>query len=100
MVDQPPSLGSAQWSFIKKTRVLVKNDPKVFFANHNWHNINPTGGKNDGSLFNGERRTTIDDFYVRPIICWVPHLLIRNHVPSCPRCKDKDNVDVIKARWI
>jgi hypothetical protein len=98
--DEPSSLGTAQWAFIKKMRAAVNNDPKAFFGKNNWRHISPTGGKNDGTLFNDQRKTTVDAFYVRPITCWVPHLLIRNHVPTCPGCKEKDHVDVIKARWI
>jgi hypothetical protein len=98
--DEPLSLCAAQWAFIKKTRAAVNNDPNSFFGRHNWRHITPPGGKNDGYLFNDKRKTSVDDFYVRPITCWVPHLLISNHVPTCPSCKEKDQVDIIKSRWI
>jgi hypothetical protein len=101
MTDVPKQFGQAQWAFIKKTREAVNNDPKLFLAEHNWRNITPPGGKNDSMLYlNCNKKTTVDAFYVRPIACWVPHLLIANHVPSCPRCKTRDHVDTIKARWM
>jgi hypothetical protein len=104
MVDAPPQLGTDQWAFIKKTREEVKADPKGFLASNNWRNITPGGGRNDSTLLMrtdaGAKKVTIDSFYVRPIVLWVPHLLISNHVPSCPVCKVKDHVDVVKARWM
>jgi hypothetical protein len=100
MTEEHPSIGSAQWTFIKKIRASVKNDSKAFVAEHNWRNVSPRGGKNDSMLFCGSKTTTVDAFYVRSMALWVPHLLIANHVPTCPRCKDNENVDVIKARWI
>lgn len=92
--------GAEQWAFITKIRGAVKNDPKAFFADHNWRNITPFGGTNDSTLFSLKTQTTVDAFLVRPIACWVPHMLIANHVPSCPRCKGKDHIDLVKARWI
>jgi hypothetical protein len=100
MTEEHRSIGIAQWTFIKKIRAAVKNDPKAFFSHHNWRHVTPGGGKNDSTLFAGNKKTTVDAFYVRPVALWVPHLLIANHVPTCPRCKEKDNVDLIKARWI
>jgi Transposase len=92
--------GDEQWTFITEIRGAVMNDPKSFFSTRNWRCITPSGGKNDSTLFNLTNQTTVDAFYVRPIACWVPHLLIANHVPTCPRCKSKDFVDLVKARWI
>ena len=101
MANPPTQFGQQQWAFITKTRAAIKNDPRGFFAENNWRNITPTGCKNDSNLFCRNKKTTVDAFYVRPICCWVPHLLlISNHVPSCPRCKLKDDIDLVKSRWI
>jgi hypothetical protein len=67
---------------------------------HNWRNITPDGGVNDSKLLDGSKKTTVEAFYIRSVACWVPNLLIANHVPTCPYCKLKDHVDVVKARWI
>ena len=42
----------------------------------------------------------MDAFYVKPLACWIPHVLIPNHVPTCPHCKEKKFVNPQKARWI
>jgi hypothetical protein len=68
MADQTASLGTAQWAFIKKIRAAVKNDPKAFFAHHNWRHNCPSGGKHDGAPFNdNNKKTTVDAFYVRAL---------------------------------
>ena len=101
MANPPTQFGQQQWAFITKTRAAIKNDPRGFFAENNWRNITPTGGKNDSNLFCRNKKTTVDAFYVRPICCWVPHLLISNHMyHHVPRCKLKDDIDLVKSRWI
>jgi hypothetical protein len=101
MADEPSQFGSEQWAFIKKTRAAVKNDAKAFFAANNWRNVTPDGGRNDSTLFiAGSKKSTVDDFYVRPLVLWVPHLLISHHIPTCPYCKQKEHIDLVKSRWL
>jgi hypothetical protein len=101
MAEEPTQFGSEQWEFIKKTRAAVKNDAKAFFAVNNWRNVTPDGGRNDSTLFiNGSKKCTVDVFYVRPLVLWVPHLLISNHIPTCPYCKQKEHIDLVKSRWL
>ena len=74
---------------------MLANDS--FFDSHNWQNIEPPGGRNSSLT----KSTYTDRFYVRPIAAWIPHLLIPNHVPCCPRCGKRDLVEVKKgARFI
>lgn len=42
----------------------------------------------------------MDAFYVKSIAAWVPHKLIANHVPKCPKCSSSKSVDLTKCRWI
>jgi hypothetical protein len=59
-------------------------------------------GRYDSDLLNkgNKKTTTVEAFYVKPLAVWVPHLLIKNHIPCCPHCKKNNDVDVVKARWI
>jgi hypothetical protein len=99
---QPKQLGEAQWRFVKKVRGAIKKDHVGFFNQHDWRNILPTSGSYDSHLLNTNNKNTtaVDAFYVKPMACWVPHLLVQNHVPTCPRCKSKEFVDAIRARFI
>lgn len=80
---------TSQREFVERIRAAVLANDR-FFDSHNWQNIEPTGGRNS-SLTKG---THADRFYVKPIACWIPHLLIPNHVPCCPRCGKRDLVEV------
>ena len=94
--------GTAQKAFIDKVRGKITRDPRGYFKQQNWRNIEPSGGKYDSDVLNAKSKktTTVEAFYVRPLACWVPHLLIENHVPKCPHCKKSDQVDLTKTRWI
>jgi hypothetical protein len=89
---QPKQLGDGQWQFVKKVRAAIKKDYVGFFNEHDWKHILPATGSYDSNLLNkGNKNTTkVDHFYVKPLACWVPHLLIKNHVPTCPRCESKE----------
>ncbi|MGL5934273.1 MAG: hypothetical protein ACRCZI_01470 [Cetobacterium sp.] len=99
---QPKQLGDAQWEFVKKVRGAIKKDHVAFFGQHHWKHIVPGSGSYDSHLLNKCNQTTnkVQDFYVKPIACWVPHLLIKNHVPTCPRCQSKEFVHTQRARFI
>jgi hypothetical protein len=102
MRRKPKQLGDAQWRFILKVRGAVARDHVSFFKENNWRNISPTTGSFDSNLLNcnSKRTSTVDSFYVKPVASWLPHLLIKNFVPSCPRCKSKAYVNAMKSRWI
>lgn len=99
---QPKQLGDAQWEFVKKVRGAIKKDHVGFFSQHDWKNIVPDSGSYDSHLLNKGNKSTkkVDDFYVKPMASFVPHLLITNHVPTCPRCETKDFVHTQRARFI
>ena len=46
------------------------------------------------------RTVKVEAFYLKSIACWVPHILIPNHVPTCPHCEKKKYVDLKKSRWV
>lgn len=99
---QPKQLGDAQWSFVKKVRGAVQKDHIGFFNDHDWKNIVPSSGTYDSHLLNkGSKNTrSVQGFYVKPCALWAPHLLIDNHIPTCPRCESKEFVDPGRARFI
>ena len=41
-----------------------------------------------------------DSFYVKRLAVWVPHLLIKDHVPKCPDCQQGSHVNVNQTRWV
>jgi hypothetical protein len=94
--------GTAQLTFIKKVRDSVKTNPQTFFAENDWRDIRPKGGRFDSSLLNRQlvRQWQVDDFYVKSVAVWVPHLLIPTHTPTCPNCRSFGNVIVDRAKWI
>lgn len=99
-LPKPKNIGPAQWSFIKKTRASIDHDAKAFFRQQNWRTIAPKGGCNDSNLLNvNGKKVTVESFYVKALSVWIPHVLIQHHVPTCPHCKSKSHVDVVKARW-
>jgi hypothetical protein len=97
-----PQYGATQAAFIAKVRDAVKSNPKSFFASNNWRDVTPTKGRYDSSLIDPNSGSTcdVDDFYVKSIAVWVPHLLIPAHTPSCPNCNTSEAVYVDSARWI
>ena len=94
--------GAKQLAFIKQTREAVKANPTAFFAQNNWRDITPKGGRFDSSLLDpsSTRSWEVDDFYVKSIAMWVPHLLVPTHTPACPHCGLSTHVHVDKAKWI
>jgi hypothetical protein len=94
--------GTAQAAFIKTVREAVKANPKVFFEDNNWREVTPKGGRFDSAILDNAKRRMweVDDFYVKSIAVWVPHLLIPTHTPTCPHCKGSSHVPVDRAKWI
>jgi hypothetical protein len=98
-VGQPKQLSDAQWLFVKKVRGAIKKDHVGFFGEHDWKHIVPSSGHYDSHLLNkGNKKTkSVESFYVKPLAVWVPHLLIRNFVPTCPHCQSKEYVSPSRA---
>ena len=84
----------SQRLFIEKIRAQVDADPNFFHAN-NWRCVNPPHGKYSSLM----KAVSAETFYVRPVAIWLPERLIPNFVPTCPRCKSNQHVEVSKARW-
>jgi hypothetical protein len=80
--------GPAQEAFIKKTRESVKADPK-FFEKNDWSRISMKTGLRNTSLnrSNDAACINVEAFYVREVAVWIPHMIIKDHTPSCPKCE-------------
>ena len=94
MVLTPPS----QQNFLVATRRAVDANHKQFFIDNDWRMITPKAGR----FVNLQARKAVaaESYYVRPMACFVPHLLIEGHIPTCPRCNNKKYVDTMSAKWI
>eukprot|EP00978_Attheya_sp_CCMP212_P034315 scaffold143068_cov29-Attheya_sp.AAC.1 len=47
-----------------------------------------------------KKKIAADDFYVRPSIVWIPHLIIDGYLPQCPNCNSGQHVDLSKWYWV
>lgn len=97
--------GKAQEDFIAATRRAVAVAGADFFRDKDWTCISPPiqrGRKNACLNNNNQVGLLVDSFYVKSIAVWMPHLLIPNHVPSCPNCAEnpKRFVRVNEAEFI
>ena len=101
-MGRSPQYGAAQAAFVAQVRDAVKTNAKSFFASNNWRDVTPKKGRFDSSLIypNSASTCLVDDFYIKSISVWVPHLLIPAHTHTCPNCKDSQSVSVDSARWI
>jgi hypothetical protein len=90
------SYGPAQDRFIKSIRSAIDHDHH-YFDDKDWRNLTIKGGRHVGLA---NKKLITSDFYVKPVAAWVPHLLIPNHLPSCPNCQHSKSIDVSKAKWI
>ena len=90
---KPVPYGAAQHNFIAKTRQSVKALGRSFFDTNNWTNIVPPFSLHT-CLTSPDLSLYAESLYVRPIAMWIPHLLVPDHCPSCPRCEKNDGVDL------
>ena len=92
-------LSRAQYVFVEKVRGSVEVRKEKYFDDKDWMNIAPaTVGVNHSS----NQKISVQSYYVRPVAVWVPHLLVKNHMPSCPKCRCCTNVRVkanTKGEW-
>ena len=86
---------AAQDAFIKRIHRAVDANP-FYFTKCDWKRINPTGGR----FTTPTSKISVESFYVKPVACWVPHLIIQGHTPTCPRCNSNEYVDVNRSKWI
>jgi len=89
--------GSAQHEFIKSVRSSVLQEGASFFKKKDWKNIGPVSNT---SLALAEMKICSDSFYIKNVAVWVPHLLLPNHIPTCPNCKRSSGVDLSKAEFV
>jgi sentrin-specific protease 1 len=89
--------GKAQADFIRFTRESIDADQNHFFDDKDWRNLTIKGGRYVGL---NNRKIELSSFDVKPVAAWVPHLLIPNHVPSCPNCEHARSVVVATSTWI
>lgn len=91
-----PPYGAGQEAFVNSIREAVKKEGKSFFNGKDWRCLSPKFT----SVNNTTRKLSIHSFCVKFIAMWIPHLLVDDFVPSCPKCKKADSVDVNKFDWI
>ena len=85
---QPLPYGRAQDAFVQATRSAIDSGQLTRSTlAQNWQCISP-------SLLPNQLLTPTDFYYVKPIACWVPHLIIPGFVPYCPHCQTPDGVDL------
>ncbi|CAB9528057.1 unknown protein [Seminavis robusta] len=94
-----PPFGVAQRRFITTTRNAISSQGQTFFASHDWMNIKPKNGFNT-CLAQDKSNILGEAIYVKPLVVWIPHYLIPNHIPSCPNCERCDGIDVNEAKWV
>lgn len=73
-----------------------------FFHNRNWTRIS-AGEAPRHVCLNGKAGAvpaiSVERFYIRDIAMWIPHRLIKDHIPTCPRCERSKFVQPT-ASWI
>lgn len=59
----------------------------------------PKHGRNT-SLVGDDKSVLLDSLYCKDVAVWVPHLLLPDHVPTCPKCESSECVCVASSKWI
>ena len=90
--------GKAQADFIISIRAAIDQHQARFFEGNDWKRLTPKGGRfvTPGP----DQKLDVTSFYIKPVAAWVPHLLIRGYIPSCPKCKHARSVDATASTWI
>ncbi|CAB9531613.1 hypothetical protein SEMRO_3737_G350730.1 [Seminavis robusta] len=98
-----PKYGQAQADWIKKVHFEVEAKGASFFKagiGRDWSQIAPHGGRNT-CLNQRDPIVLASTMYVRPVACWIPHLLIPSHLPSCPHCEKNNGISLNpKLDWV
>jgi len=90
--------GHAQEAFISNLRKRIDSEPQ-FFEKNDWSRVSFHQGKHKTTLA-GNGKMTSDAFYVKDMAVWVPHLIIKDYIPSCSKCRLKDAVDISNRSWV
>lgn len=83
--DRRRTSSAAQIAWRKQVEEEIKLGTCRAFKD-DWTNIRPPRPKNG--------QITPTYFNLKPLACFVPHLLIKNHVPCCPKSKSQKFVHV------
>ena len=70
--NKKPKYGLEQEKFIKTVREAVDSKGSEFFNDKNWRCIQAKGGKR--SSLTSNKQLSVDSYYIKPIVMWVPHL--------------------------
>lgn len=99
-MGRKPAFGLAQLNFIKVNRAEVDKNKEGYFKERDWRNVAPSGGR--FRCAGTKRKVNVNSFYIKPLAVFVPHLLLKNHVPSCPKCESSLSVftEGPRVKWV
>jgi len=99
MVCQP-AFGQAQLNFVAANRAEADKLREGHFEERDWRIVVPPGGRCRCAAT--KKKVSVDLFHVKPLAVFVPHLLLKNHVPCCPKCESSKSVHTEGARvkWV
>ena len=84
--------GVAQADFLKRTRDAIKQDSK-FFKHHDWTRIQYKPGYRNSCFERSSKDVlTVESFYVKDLAMWIPDMIIKGHMPTCPNCAKSEFV--------
>jgi hypothetical protein len=78
----------AQWNFIQTVRDMIDSGTCEDFKRR-WWKIAPKKPS----------KCSVEDYYIRAIVAYIPHLIFPGYVPWCPTCERNDAVNVTKSFW-
>lgn len=99
MVRQP-AFGQAQLDFITANRAEADKLREGHFEERDWRIVVPPGGRCRCAAT--KKKVSVDLFHVKPLAVFVPHLLLKNHVPCCPKCESPKSVHTEgpRVKWV
>ena len=89
----------AQREFISSVHAAVSAEGSACFKKKDWVNIRPPITKN-ACLNVIDSQLCAESFHAKAVAVWVLHLIMPNHVPSCPKCESNLSVGIGSAEWI
>ena len=99
MVRQP-AFGQAQLNFVTANRAEADKLREGHFKERDWRIVVPPGGRCRCAAT--KKKVSVDLFHVKPLAVFVPHLLLKNHVPCCPKCESSKSVHTEgpRVKWV
>ena len=88
--------GPDQAAFIQATREKIDAD-SCFFDRNDWRFIAPKEGRH---IRLKDKKLRVGSFYIKGVAAFVPHLILPDHVPTCPHCESNQFIDLSACRWI